>query len=171
MTRLWLFPAALRLALAAFAAPFWAGAAHAERILYASADGVGGWHEGKRFEAESLEIVLERLRGRLTEKTVVQLLSAGPAGEQVTVFRIAKDPCNYRIARVMGSAEAPLVIRGVKKGGRWLIQVAADSIEEIVASQFYCKRAVAELRQPLPPALRGRREEIGALLHGAAARL
>jgi hypothetical protein len=104
------------------------------------------------------------------EKTVVQLLSADPAGEQVTVFRIAKDPCNYRIARVMGSAEAPLVIRGAKKNGRWLIQVAADSIDEIVNGKFHCERAVARLSQPLLTGRRrGRREEIGSMLQGAAA--
>src|SRR5512134_2806302 len=95
--------ATMLLALLACTGPLSIGQARAERILYASADGVGGWHEGKRIAAESLEIVLAKLRGRLEEKTVVQLLSADPAGETVTVFRIAKDPCNYRVARVMGS--------------------------------------------------------------------
>src|SRR5262249_993793 len=113
--------AALLLALVALAVPFAVGKARAERVLYASAEGVAGWHEGKRIEAERLEAVLERLRGTLEEKTVIQLLSADPFGEKVTVFRIEKDPCNYRIARVMGSAAAPLVIRGLKKNGRWLI--------------------------------------------------
>jgi hypothetical protein len=146
--------------------------ARAERVLYASADGVGGWHQGRRIEAESLETVLGKLRGRLGERTVVQLLSGDPAGEKVTVFRMAKDPCNYRIARVVGSAEAPLVIRGLKKNGRWLIQIAADSVEDVVAGKFHCRRAVAELRQPIAlGAPRGRREEIGSMLHGAGAAL
>ncbi|HEY7609045.1 MAG TPA: hypothetical protein VIF14_07420 [Alphaproteobacteria bacterium] len=146
------------------------GEARAERIVYASADGVGGWYAGQRIEAESLDVVLGKLRGRLAEKTVVQLLSADPAGEKVTVFRIERDPCNYRVARVMGSAAAPLVIRGLKKDGRWLIRIAADSIDEIVLGKFYCRRAVADLRDAsLPGFLRGRRDEIGSMLQGAAA--
>lgn len=157
------------LALLALAAPAATGTARAERVLYASADGVGGWHEGRRIAAESLEAVLGKLRGRLAEKTVVQLLSADPAGETVTVFRVAKDPCNYRIARVMGSAASPLVVRGLKKNGRWMVQVAADSVDEIVAGKFFCQRSVATLRQPLlPDARRDRKEEVGNLLRGAA---
>ena len=165
MMRLSLYPAALLLALAALAA----GPARAERVLYASADGVGGWHEGRRIAAESLEVVLEKLRGRLAEKTIVQLLGADPAGDKVTVFRIAKDPCNYRIARVMGSAAAPLVIRGRRKNGRWMIQIAADSIDEIVRGQFFCQRAVAKLRQPMMPGAGSlRHQDIGSALLGAA---
>ncbi len=164
------FSAALLLALVAVAASLSTGSARAERVLYASADGVAGWHEGRRIEAERLEVVLDRLRGPLSQRTVVQLLSADPAGESVTVFRIEKDPCNYRIARVMGSAEAPLVIRGSRKGGRWLIQVAADGVDDIVQGKFHCKRAVAELRQPLLLG-RGRRGEIASMLQDAAAGL
>jgi len=166
--------AALLLAAAAIAAMLPVGAARAERVLYASADGVAGWYQGKRIEAPRLEAVLETLRGTLTEKTIVQLLGADPAGAKVAVFRIAVDPCNYRIARVAGTADAPLVIRGIKERGRWLVQVAADSIDDIVAGNFFCARAVARLRNPAPArelAPERQRDEIATRLKRAGAGL
>lgn len=121
------------------------GDARAERILYASAGGTVGYIDGRPIHAPRLDAVLSKLGGRLAEQTVIQLLGDDPGEKRVTVFRMEADPCNFQVAKVEGTPEAPLVIRGIRKGGRWLVQIAGDSIDDIVAKRFSCRGAVGRL--------------------------
>src|SRR5688572_5557088 len=126
-------PAAIRSCLVALclASPWAATEARAERVLYASANGQAGYIDGRRIEAPSLETVLAKIYGRLGERTVIQLLGDDPTDAKVAVFHIQKYPCLYLIARVEGAPGSPLVIRGLKRRGRWLTLIAADSVDDI----------------------------------------
>ncbi len=149
--------AALFAAAIALVAP---GHAAAERVLYASATGKGGYFAGRFIAAPRLEEVLAGLGGPLAEKTVVQLLTDDAAGTAITVYRSDRDACQFAIVGVEGTAAAPLILRGQRHGARPVTEIAGDSVEAIIAGRFGCERtAVAALRTQLvePPALPAKR--------------
>jgi len=125
--------------------------AMAEKNLYASADGQGGFFDGTHYDAPSLDVVLAALKGKLTEPVVVQLLTAEAAPVHPTVFKNQNGECNYAISDVHGSGSNRLTIRGVRVGDRWLTQMAGVSVQDIIAKQFRCANTISSLSLGVTP--------------------
>lgn len=122
------------LILSAFAA----GAAKADRIIYASPTGGSGFDESGEHTTGVLTLpqAIADSKNHPKERVTIQLLTT--AKDALTIYRADLKPCAFLLNDIQRTEKTRLTIRGVRSGDKVLVQVAGTSVEDIKAKKGLC---------------------------------